>query len=67
MMRIICKPILLEAEDNIYEEKYINKSLLDELRKTHKRAYAFGTNKDGNETMINFGNSLMKKIIYPNK
>lgn len=48
MMRIICKPILIEAEDNIYEEKDINKGLLDELRKTHRRAYAFGTNKDGN-------------------
>ena len=56
-MRIICKPILLEAEDNIYEEKYINRSLLDELRKTHRRAYAFGTNKDGNIEIHLYKNS----------
>ena len=48
MMKMICKPILIETEDSIYEEKDINKALLSELRRTHKRVYEFGTNKDGN-------------------
>ena len=48
MMRMICKPILLEDEDDIYEEKDINNSLLDELRKTNRMVYALVINKDGN-------------------
>lgn len=48
MMRMICKPILIEAEDNIYEEKDINRDLLDELRKTYKLIYEVGTNKEDN-------------------
>lgn len=48
MMKMICKPILIEAEDDVYEEKNINKILLDKLRKTHKKICAFEINKDGN-------------------
>lgn len=47
-MKIICKPILIEDKDCIYKGEDINRKLLDELRKTHRRIYIIGTNKGDN-------------------